>query len=141
MSFALDPRLAADSLFLARIGTCQVRLLDDARFPWLLLVPEREGASELSDLPEAERRAVLDLACRLGAEMKTAFAADKINIGALGNVVTQLHVHVVARNAGDAAWPGPVWGAGSREPLSEGEKAERMAVLRPLLHRNGAAMG
>ncbi|MGE4528749.1 MAG: HIT family protein, partial [Rhodospirillaceae bacterium] len=126
-------RLAADSLFLAEIGGCQVRMLDDARFPWLLLVPERPGASELFDLPEAERRAVLDLACRLGAAMKDAFAADKINIGALGNVVTQLHVHIVARQAGDAAWPGPVWGAGSREPMPENQKAARSAAFRKLL--------
>jgi len=133
MSFELDPRLAADSLFLAETGGCQVRMLDDARFPWLLLVPERPGASELFDLPEAERRAVLDLACRLGAAMKDAFAADKINIGALGNVVTQLHVHIVARQAGDAAWPGPVWGAGSREPMPENQKAARSAAFRKLL--------
>ncbi|WP_337995759.1 HIT family protein [Oleispirillum naphthae] len=133
MPFELDPRLAADSLCLAGIGGCQVRMLDDARFPWLLLVPEHPGAAELFDLPEAERRAVLDLACRLGAAMKPAFAADKINIGALGNIVTQLHVHIVARRAGDAAWPGPVWGAGSREPMDENQKAAQSAAFRKIL--------
>jgi len=133
MSFHLDPRLAADSVFLATVGGCQVRMLDDARFPWLLLVPETPGASELFDLPEAERRAVLDLACRLGAAMKDAFAAEKINIGALGNIVTQLHIHIVARHAGDAAWPGPVWGAGSREPMGATQKAAQCAAFRKVL--------
>ena len=130
--FAIDPRFDIDSLLLAYINRCQVRVIDDARFAWMMLIPEFPGTVEWFDLPPAEAATVFALACHVGAAMKTRFAADKINIGALGNVVPQLHIHIVARRIGDAAWPGPVWGAGVREPMTETDKAARIVSCRKI---------
>nr|MBO2467214.1 diadenosine tetraphosphate hydrolase [Xanthomonadaceae bacterium] len=111
--FGLDPRLAADSVFVADGPLSQVRLMDDTRFPWLLLVPRVPGAVEWIDLDGAQQRLLLAELNRLAQALRAEPGVEKINIGALGNIVRQLHVHVVGRRAGDAAWPGPVWGSGS----------------------------
>ena len=116
MAFDLDPRLAADTIPVGDLALCRVLLLDDARFPWLVLVPQREGASELTDLGEDDA-AALARETRLAVGVMQALAKpDKVNVGALGNVVAQLHVHVVGRFLSDPAWPGPVWGHGARRP-------------------------
>ena len=111
--FELHPRLAADTVFVADWKLSRVLLMNDARYPWLILVPRRTGATEIFDLnPEDREMLVAEIA--LASERLKHFAhAAKINIGALGNLVPQLHIHVVARNPGDAAWPGPVWGQGT----------------------------
>lgn len=114
----LDERLAQDSQLVAELTLCQLRLMDDARFPWLILIPRREGASETFDLNEADQHQLWREASVLGQMLKTLTQADKINVGSLGNVVAQLHVHVVARRHDDAAWPGPVWGHGERQPYA-----------------------
>lgn len=114
--FALHPQLAAGTIRVADWALSQVLLMDDARFPWIILVPRRLRLSELHDLDEIARLGLMDEIARAGAGMKRLFAARKINTGALGNIVPQLHVHVVARQADDVAWPGPVWGHGQREP-------------------------
>lgn len=114
--FALDPRLAAETLPVGDLPVSSVLLLDDARFPWLVLVPRRPALREITDLSVADYGAVMDelrLAVRVMAKL---MGPDKVNIGALGNVVAQLHLHVVARFHSDAAWPGPVWGSGPRQP-------------------------
>ena len=111
--FELDRRLAADSVFLADGPLSQVRLMDDARFPWLLLVPRVAGASEWIDLDGGQQRLLLAEINQLSQLLRTEAGVEKINIGALGNVVRQLHVHVVGRHAGDPAWPAPVWGSGA----------------------------
>ena len=111
--FQPDPRLAADSVFIADGPLSQVRLMDDARFPWLLLVPRVAGASEWIDLDGGQQRLLLAEINQLSQLLRTEAGVEKINIGALGNVVRQLHVHVVGRHAGDPAWPGPVWGSGA----------------------------
>jgi diadenosine tetraphosphate (Ap4A) HIT family hydrolase len=116
MSFALDSRLAADTLFLDDLALCRVLLMNDSRFPWLILVPRRAGLSELHDLTAPERALLIEEAARVGERLKTLTGAKKINIGALGNIVAQLHVHVVARREVDAAWPDPVWGFGKTAP-------------------------
>ena len=123
VTFTLDQRLAASSHLVATESGIQVRLADDARFVWLLLVPETEGACELHDLEDGDRAALLDLANDLGSWMKTAFDADKINMAAIGNVVAQLHFHVVARHLTDAAWPAPIWGHGDPQPRSDASRA------------------
>jgi len=110
--FDLDPRLQADSVFVADGPLSQVRLMDDARFPWLLLVPRVDGATEWIDLDGGRQRLLLAEINRLSQWLRAEPGVEKLNIGALGNVVRQLHVHVVGRRAGDAAWPGPVWGSG-----------------------------
>ena len=106
--FQPDPRLAADSAFIADGPLSQVRLMDDARFPWLLLVPRVAGASEWIDLDGGQQRLLLAEINQLSQLLRTEAGVEKINIGALGNIVRQLHVHVVGRHAGDPAWPGAV---------------------------------
>ena len=114
--FALDPRLAADTRPVARWGLSDVLLMNDARFPWVILVPRIAEVTEWFDLAEGERATLLNETLALGKAMQTLFNAEKINTAALGNVVSQLHVHVVARYARDAAWPAPTWGFGQAEP-------------------------
>jgi diadenosine tetraphosphate (Ap4A) HIT family hydrolase len=125
----LDPRLAADSELLAVCEDIEVRAMTAAPWPWLILVPRVCGAVELFDLAPVERVRLLNLICRLGQRLRAEFAAIKINVAALGNIVRQLHVHVIARHEGDPGWPGPVWGRA--EPyLGEVERAERRRRLR-----------
>lgn len=125
--FKLDGRLEADSLPVCDLPLCSVRLMRDGRFPWLLLVPRLAGAREIVDLP-AETRAQLmeEIALASAALRSEADPCDKLNVGSLGNMVPQLHVHVIARRVGDAAWPGPVWGSGVAEPWPRGA-GERLA--------------
>jgi diadenosine tetraphosphate (Ap4A) HIT family hydrolase len=120
--FALDERLEADSDRLIRLGLCDLRLMNDCRWPWLILVPQRPDIQEIHDLTPLDQ-ALLSFETNLVAQaLKRATACDKINSGALGNIVRQLHVHVVARKEGDPAWPGPVWGHGKREPYDAGDR-------------------
>ncbi|HET7591720.1 MAG TPA: HIT domain-containing protein [Rhodanobacteraceae bacterium] len=111
--FELDPRLAGDTAFVADWPLCRVLLMDDARYPWLLLVPRRRGAVELDDLRESERMQLMHEIQRAMDALRGVAEFDKLNVGALGNIVRQLHVHVLARSKDDDAWPGPVWGHGS----------------------------
>lgn len=127
--FELHPQLAADSLPVVDLQLCCVRLMNDARYPWLLLVPRRNGLRELIDLdPDAQRQllAELDRASRV---LQRLFAPDKLNLAALGNMVPQLHWHLIARNHGDEAWPAPVWGRGSALPYDDCA-ADRIEALR-----------
>jgi diadenosine tetraphosphate (Ap4A) HIT family hydrolase len=130
--FTLDPRLEADTLHVGDLPLCSVLLMDDARFPWLILVPRRSGVSEITDLDAADAEALmgeLRLATRVMLELSKP---DKVNVAALGNVVAQLHVHVVGRFRSDPAWPGPVWGHGTRSPYPAHAAAslvERAATL------------
>jgi len=124
MTFDLDPRIDAASHFIAELGLCQVRLQDDARWPWLVLIPRVPGAVELTDLSREQRVQLMD-EIKLASEAVNALGAslgrlpEKLNVGALGNVVPQLHVHVLGRRGDDPAWPGPVWGFGSAEAYGE----------------------
>jgi diadenosine tetraphosphate (Ap4A) HIT family hydrolase len=131
--FVLDPRLAADSLMLAEGPLSQVRLMDDARFRWLVLVPRVADAVEWVDLSDEHQRLLLAEINRAAQLLRVTGACHKLNIGALGNVVRQLHVHVVARDEGDAAWPGPVWGSGPMVRLARGEREARLEALRKAL--------
>jgi diadenosine tetraphosphate (Ap4A) HIT family hydrolase len=129
--FVLEPRLAAGSFDVCRLDLCHVLLKDDARWPWLILVPERRGLRELHDLTEAD-------AAQLSREIRAASRAlaaltevQKVNVGALGNVVRQLHIHVVGRAEGDSAWPDPVWGVKGREPYAQGSADALITRLKP----------
>lgn len=114
--FELDVRLEADSEHAMWLGLCELRVMNDSRWPWLLLIPQRTGIEEVHDLTPLDQ-AMLTFETNLVAQgLKTATGCTKINSGALGNIVRQLHVHVIARSEGDAGWPGPVWGHGLREP-------------------------
>ena len=108
--FALDQRLAKDTFVIGDMALCRILLMNDARWPWLILVPRREGLVELTDLDPRDRALLIEEAARAARFLERHAKADKINIGALGNIVRQLHLHVVARRIDDLAWPGPVWG-------------------------------
>lgn len=129
-AFALDPRLAADGPPLGDLPLCHLRLVDDARFLWVVLVPRRANLSEIIDLDTAGRTQLMEEIALVSSAVKAASGCAKLNVAALGNVVPQLHVHVVARDPGDAAWPGPVFGAGARQPLKADALAARLADLR-----------
>ncbi len=132
-SFALDPRLAADTFAVADLDLCHVLLMNDARYPWLVLVPSRADLTEIVDLDRDDRSRLLDEIARASEALLGLPRVDKINIGALGNIVRQLHVHVLGRTIGDAAWPGPVWGAGAPTPYEAGEGARFVARMRRAL--------
>ena len=131
--FTLDPRLEADSLPVAALGLCDLRLMRDARFPWLILVPRREGAAEIIDLGEDDRAALLGEISAVSVALKSITACDKLNVAALGNMVRQLHVHVIARFTTDAAWPNPVWGSGNAVAYDAAERDRLIARLRSAL--------
>lgn len=131
--FILDPRLAADSVFLADGPLSQVRLVNDVRFTWLLLVPRVSGVSEWLELDGSQQRLLLAEINQVGNLVRAEAGVGKLNIGALGNVVRQLHVHVVGRHEGDDAWPGPVWGSGPARPFDEGALARRVEAWRERL--------
>jgi diadenosine tetraphosphate (Ap4A) HIT family hydrolase len=133
MSFALDPRLAADTHAIGALPFSDLLLMDDARFPWVILLPRIAGARELIDLDEGDQRLLLGEIDRVARALESLFNPDKLNIAALGNVVPQLHVHVIARFTSDAAWPNPVWGRGERIAYGERERAARIAALRTAL--------
>lgn len=118
VGFTLDARLAADTVPVAGLALSHALLMNDARFPWLILVPARPGLEALHELAAADAAVLFDEIGRAARALEAICAPDRINVGALGNIVRQLHVHVVARRAGDAAWPGPVWGTGTPEPYA-----------------------
>ena len=131
--YELHPQLAADTHPLAAFGLCELRLMDDANYPWLILVPRVADARELIDLDAAQRRLLtdeIDLAAHL---LRDAFRPYKLNIAALGNLVSQLHVHVIAREQTDPAWPAPVWGRVAARPYPPELLVERVRLLRDLL--------
>lgn len=126
-SFTLHPRLAADTLAVGDLPLCRVLLMKNAAFPWLILVPRRT-ATEIHQLPPADRAALMEETAAASALLERLTAPDKINVGALGNMVPQLHMHVIARRRTDSAWPGPVWGSGIHQDYAPGE-AEVFARL------------
>jgi len=126
----LNERLRADSTFVENLGLCQLRLMDDRRWPWLVLIPQRPAMEEVFDLTPLDQAMLTFETNLVGQALKKSTNATKINVGALGNIVRQLHVHVIARAENDPNWPGPVWGFGSREPYGADEK---MALIKKIL--------
>ena len=124
MSFTLHPTLARDTVLVSRLPLCRVLLMGDRRFPWLILVPERDSVREIHELPQGDRADLMEEIARVSEVLKRLFQPDKLNVGALGNIVPQLHIHVVARFVADPAWPGPVWGSGPAEPYADSELEE-----------------
>jgi diadenosine tetraphosphate (Ap4A) HIT family hydrolase len=129
MPFDLHPTIARDTVEVARLPLCRVLLMKDSRFPWLVLVPERDSAREIHELPAEDRAELVEEIAQASEVLQQLFQPDKLNVGALGNVVPQLHVHVVARFASDPAWPGPVWGSGPAVPYPKSELEERRGRL------------
>ncbi len=132
--FVLDARLAADTYVLGDFALSRVLLMNDARFPWLILVPRQPGLRELGDLAAADRHILFDEISRTGDALQKLHAPHKLNIAALGNVVEQLHVHVIARQTHDAAWPRPVWGVGSALAYADAARDESITALRAALN-------
>lgn len=116
--FRLHPRLDQDTAPIADLALCRLRLMNDARYPWLILVPAKPDLRELHDLAASDRSLLMDEICQASQALERLFQPDKINVGALGNLVPQLHIHVIARRSGDPAWPGPVWGHGEASPYT-----------------------
>ena len=133
MSFELHPTLAADSAFVISLDLCDVRLVRDARYPWVLLIPRVAHARDAYELSDAQQIALTRESSQVSRALMALFDPSKLNVAALGNMVPQLHVHHVARSPGDAAWPRPVWGVGEAEPYADDALAERVAALRAAL--------
>ena len=108
--FKLDKRLESDTILVKELKSFQVRLMNAQEFFWMVLIPNKPNLIELSDLNIIERNYLMNFAIDLGNFIKSSEKYDKVNIGMLGNVVSQLHLHVVLRKIDDTAWPGPVWG-------------------------------
>lgn len=132
-TFVLDPRLEGDSVLVCDLDLSTVRLMKDARFPWVILVPRIAGLAELIDLSQTDRQAVTDEIDRVTRALLDHTSADKMNVAALGNMVRQLHVHVIARFDGDAAWPGPIWGVRTVKAYVEEDRVERVVALKAAL--------
>jgi diadenosine tetraphosphate (Ap4A) HIT family hydrolase len=128
--YRLHPQLAADSHPVATLGLCDLRLMDDANYPWLVLVPRLPEARELIDLAETPRRQLMDEIDQASRVLRALFRPHKLNVAALGNLVPQLHVHVIARFREDPAWPAPVWGRVAARPYSPEALVERVEMLR-----------
>ena len=128
--FQIHPQLAADTFPVLTLGVSRVLLMNDSRYPWIILVPERADLRELHDLNEMDYRLVTGEIRRTSLLMTDLFGAHKINVAALGNMVPQLHIHVIARQMTDAAWPAPVWGKGDSVPYAPESLANRISLLR-----------
>ncbi|MBS7663320.1 HIT domain-containing protein [Pseudomonas lalucatii] len=131
--FVLDSRLQQDALPLGDFPLCRLLLMNDAHYPWFILVPRREEVSELFQLDAEDQRMLWQETTLLAETLKDTFAADKMNVATLGNLVSQLHMHVIVRRRSDAAWPAPVWGRHAAQPYSGDEVAAIKAKLRLVL--------
>jgi diadenosine tetraphosphate (Ap4A) HIT family hydrolase len=127
-AFALNPRLAADCIRVGRLPLSTLLLFDDARYPWFILVPRCPDATEVFQLAEGDQQQLWRESAALARNLMHSFHADKINIGVLGNVVPQLHVHHIARFTTDPAWPGPVWGHSEPVPYEKHGITERVGM-------------
>ncbi|GAB4352404.1 MAG: HIT family protein [Oricola sp.] len=125
--FELDPALAADTFPVATLGLCRLLLMNDSRFPWLILVPQRAEMTDMHDLSPLDQTMLTFEAMTVSENLKALTGCHKINIAALGNRVRQLHLHVIARQTDDAAWPNPVWGSGPAVPYGRDEAADFIA--------------
>ncbi|HYC05558.1 MAG TPA: HIT family protein [Azospirillaceae bacterium] len=131
-TFHLHERLAADTVPVADLALCRVLLMRNALWPWLILVPRRPGAVEIHRLNATDQALLMEEIAVASGVLEREFRPDKLNVGALGNMVPQLHVHIIARTRADPAWPGPVWGSGHHRDYGAGEAemlADRLAGL------------
>ena len=126
---AIHPRLTQDCLVIGQLDLCHLLLMQDANYPWFILVPDRENITEIHQLSSADQQQLMEESVMLSRALESAFNPDKLNIAALGNVVPQLHIHHVVRYRTDAAWPAPVWG---RVPVKSYTEEELSAVIHAL---------
>ena len=129
-AFTLDNRLQSDTLHVASLDTCELLLMNDCRWPWLILVPRIEDAVEWHELFTDQRQDIdLEISYVAGV-LKSVIQCEKINIASLGNMVRQLHIHIVGRSQGDPNWPGPIWGFGERKAYPEDGEQELINLIR-----------
>lgn len=131
--FTLDSRLQQDCLLVGDFPLCRLLLMNDASYPWFILVPRREEVSEIFQLDGADQRQLWQETSLLAETLKDTFAADKMNVATLGNVVSQLHMHVIVRRRDDAAWPAPVWGRQPARPYEDSQIRQIIDKLRLVL--------
>ncbi|MEI6283287.1 MAG: HIT domain-containing protein [Alphaproteobacteria bacterium] len=137
--FILDPAFEASSVSVGKLPLCEVRLQVDARWPWLVLIPQKRGLREIEDLDVVQRGQLIEEAVAAGAAVRAVgvvlgLPVEKLNLGALGNVTPQLHLHLVGRRAGDPAWPGPVWGVGAAQAYPVETLAQAVVAARSALN-------
>jgi diadenosine tetraphosphate (Ap4A) HIT family hydrolase len=130
VTFALHPQLARDTFAVGDLPLTRVLLMNDANCPWLIAVPRRAGAVEVFDLAAADQAQLMTELARVGRTLKELTGCDKINIAAIGNIVPQLHIHIVARSRTDAAWPRPIWGTLPARPYEDAAREHLLATLR-----------
>jgi diadenosine tetraphosphate (Ap4A) HIT family hydrolase len=118
MAWQLDAQIGRDTAQVGDLTLCCVRAMNDATYPWLVLVPRRAGVTEIIDMDAADRAQLMTEISAAATVLKDVTRCDKLNIGAIGNLVPQLHIHIVARRRGDPAWPKPVWGAAPPQPYA-----------------------
>ena len=121
MSFTLDSRIEKTSFFITTIDEFHIRLVNDKRYIWLLMLPMGTDLTELDDLAPDTQTALISRASQLSAALKSTFKADKMNIATIGNIVPQFHLHIIARHISDEAWPAPVWGRGTAVTYKQDE--------------------
>ncbi|HBG45651.1 MAG TPA: diadenosine tetraphosphate hydrolase [Deltaproteobacteria bacterium] len=131
--FTLHQRLKDDTIEIARLKLSVALLMNDSSFPWVILVPMREGVTEIQDLSKEDRAALMEEMTAAAKVIRKVFKTDKINIGALGNIVPQLHIHIIGRSKTDCAWPGPVWGNSHPVQYGQEDMDKNIAILRSAL--------
>lgn len=131
--FTLHPRLEQDCFDVGRFSLCRLLLMNDANYPWFILVPQRAGLSEIHQLADAELAQFWHESALLSRSLSELFRPDKLNLAALGNLVPQLHIHHIVRYRDDAAWPAPVWGLHPARPYAEAEANALLERLRGAL--------
>ena len=133
VEFQLDPQLAGDCIVVGDFPLSRLLLMNDATYPWFILVPKRVGIEEIYQLDEEQQLQLARESALLSRKLQGVFAADKMNVAALGNIVRQLHIHHVVRYSGDPAWPAPVWGKLPAQPYQEAESERMIKRLRSVL--------
>lgn len=137
MAFVLHPRLAADCIPVGELPLCSLLLMNDANYPWFILVPRRADVREIHHLPPQDRHQLLAESCALAEAMEVIFKPVKMNVAALGNMVPQLHMHHIARFAADPAWPQPVWGRVPAKAYGDEGREQVLQAMRPALAASG----
>jgi len=130
MAFQLHPRLEQDCIAVGRFDLCQLLIMNDSQYPWIILVPQKPDISEIYQLEKPDRQLLSEESAYLAENLAVLYRADKINIAAIGNLVSQLHIHHIVRYRTDKAWPAPVWGKFDAVPYTEQQIAEHLSLLR-----------
>lgn len=135
--FELNPRLEADTFLIGDLPLSRLLLMNDSRYPWIILVPRINDITEIHHLNEVDRQQLMKESCLVAEFIENNFSIDKMNVGVLGNIVPQLHMHHIGRSEQDPAWPGPVWGHSSATPYTEEQAEKQIPIFRKILSPAG----